>query len=114
MDQHHTDVGNFSPTSLNHIIGQRSVVDQVGVPLEAAFADGRKFDHALLTGPPGCGKSALAAVIGREMAANVHEVLAQSIEGPADLNAVLLRARAKDVVFLDEAHMLSKDHQTAL
>jgi Holliday junction DNA helicase RuvB len=114
MDQPNLDVGSFTPTSLNHIIGQRTVVDQVAVALEASFADGKKFDHALLVGASGCGKSALATVIGREMAANVHEVLAQSIEGPADLNAVLLRAKDKDVVFLDEAHMLSKDHQTAL
>src|SRR5687767_11780154 len=91
VDQHN-DVAEFVPQALNHILGQPSVTNQVAVALEAAWADARKFDSALLVGPPGCGKSVLASVIAKEMAADFHEVLAQSVECLADLNAVLLRA----------------------
>ena len=82
--------------------------------LDAAFADGRKFDSALLVGPPGLGKSALAAVIAEEMATDFHEVLGQSITSIGDLNALLLEAKDKDVIHIDECHQLDRRYQTAL
>ena len=89
MQDRANDVNNVAPSSLSHIIGQRSVVDQVRVALDAAFEDCRKMDSALLVGPPGCGKSALARVIAAEMATELHETLGQLITSPADLNAML-------------------------
>jgi holliday junction DNA helicase RuvB len=53
------ELNDVGPTSIAHIIGQTSVIKQVSVALDAAFADGKKFDSALLVGPPGVGKSAL-------------------------------------------------------
>jgi Holliday junction DNA helicase RuvB len=109
-----TDVGDVAPSSLSHLVGQKSVLAQVGVALEAAFADSKKFDSALLVGPPGTGKSILAHVIAEEMATELHEVLGQSITCPADLNGLLLRAKDKDVIHIDEVHELAKPYQVAL
>jgi len=108
------EINDIAPSALTHIIGQKSVVAQVAVALEAAFADGKKFDSALLIGPPGVGKSALARVIADEMAAQLHEVLGQSIASPADLNTLLLSAKDQDIIHIDEAHELDKTYQTAL
>jgi holliday junction DNA helicase RuvB len=57
------DISDVSPSSLNHLIGQRSVVEQVRVALDAAQQDGVRFDSALLTGPPGTGKTQTAKVV---------------------------------------------------
>ena len=104
MNEHQSnEIGDVKPTSLKHLVGQRPVIEQVNVALEAAFADNRKFDHALLVGPPGLGKSALASVIAQEMATGFHEVLGQALASSADLNALLLTAKDKDVVHIDEA-----------
>jgi Holliday junction DNA helicase RuvB len=113
-DQRPTEISDVSPTSLKHMIGARSVMAQVAVAIDAAFADQKKMDHALLVGPPGCGKSQTARIIAAEMATELHEVLAQSITCAADLNALLLGAKDKDVVHLDEAHELDKEFQTSL
>jgi len=67
-----------------------------------------------LVGPPGVGKSQAARIIAAEMAADLHEVLGQSITCAADLNALLLAAKDKDVVHLDEAHELDREFQTSL
>jgi Holliday junction DNA helicase RuvB len=109
-----TEINDVVPSSLSHLIGQRGVIDQVRVALDAAQMDNKKFDHALLVGPPGMGKSALAAVIAQEMATDFHEVLGQSIKNPADLNVLLLAAKDKDIVHIDECHELAKEYQTAL
>jgi Holliday junction DNA helicase RuvB len=108
------EINDVAPTSLKHMIGQRGVMAQVAVALDAAFADNKKFDSSLLVGPPGCGKSQTARIIAAEMAADLHEVLGQSIGCAADLNALLLSAKDKDVVHVDEAHELDKEFQTAL
>lgn len=109
-----TEVNHFSPSSLSHLIGQHSVIEQVRVALDAAFEDNRKMDSCLMVGPPGCGKSAMANVIAQEMATDFQEILGQSIASPADLNALLLNAKDKSIVHIDEAHELRKEFQTAL
>lgn len=108
------DVNDIKPTSISHFIGQRSVVAQVKVALDAAQQDGRKFDHALCVGGPGLGKTQICQLIGAEMASDYREFLGQSISHVADLNAVLLNATDRSIVAVDEAHELPKLVQTAL
>jgi Holliday junction DNA helicase RuvB len=112
-----TSVSDFSsvePTSLSHLIGNKGVIEQVTVALDAAFQDNRRFDHSLLIGPPGLGKSSLASVIGKEMAASFHEVLGQNLRTPSDLNNLLLQAEHKSIVHIDEIHEAPQAIQTAL
>ncbi len=113
-DNQASEINDVTPTSLNHCIGQRSVVEQVRVALDAAQQDGKKYDHSALVGPPGIGKSQMASVIAQEMATEFHEILGQSIKNAADLNAVLLAARDRDIIHIDECHELKKVFQTSL
>ena len=108
------DLNDASPTSLNHIIGQTTVVNQLRVALDACFEDHRRLDDALLCGGPGLGKSQIASVIGHELATTIHEALGQSLKSTSDLNALLLGAGDGEIIFIDECHELPKIHQTAL
>lgn len=110
----HHDVNAVSPQSLSHLVGNTHVVDQVRVALDAAQMDGRRFDHSILTGAPGLGKTQICHVICQEMAVDLHEVLGQSVSSNADLNALLLAAKDRDIIYIDECHELPKEHQTAL
>lgn len=114
MSSGHNDINDAGPSSLDEMIGQKSVIAQVRVAIDAAKADGKKFDHAALVGPPGLGKTQLARVIATEMQTEFIGVLGQSITTPADLNAVLLGACERAVVFFDEAHELEREFQTSL
>lgn len=113
-DQRPTDINEARPSSVNHLIGQPSVKDQILVALDSAQQDSKKLDHALLVGPPGCGKTAAAQICAAEMGTDFLEILGQSLKGVADLNALLLQATDRAVVFIDEAHELDKSLQTAL
>lgn len=108
------DINDTRPTSVRHLIGQPGVVEQIVVALDSAQQDNRKFDHALLVGFPGAGKTASAQIIAAEMGTDFLDVLGQSINCVADLNALLLQATDRAVVFVDEAHELDKSLQTAL
>jgi Holliday junction DNA helicase RuvB len=108
------EINDKAPTSLPELVGQKSILAQVQVALDAARQDGTKFPSALLTGGPGLGKSQLARCIAYEMGTDFIEVLGQSIRDPADLNAVLLSASERAVVHFDEAHELDKEFQVAL
>ena len=108
------EVNDVSPSSLSHLVGQRGVIDQVSVALDACQIDNRRLDHAMLVGSPGLGKSQLASVIAMEMATDFHEVLGQTISHPSDLNALLLAAQDKTIIHIDECHELPKQMQTAL
>lgn len=109
-----TDIANATPSSIRHLIGQEGVIRQVTVALDAAQQDGKRFDHSLLVGPPGCGKTATSQIIAKEMATGYIELLGQTIKSSADLNAALLEATDRCLVFIDEAHELPRQVQTAL
>jgi len=114
MSQSKNEINDVAPSSIRHLIGQKSVIDQVSVALDASQMDGKKFENSLLVGPPGLGKSALANIIAAEMAVDLHEVLGQSIKSPSDLHLLLLSAKPKDILHIDECHELAKPYQTAL
>lgn len=102
------------PQTLNHVIGQKAVIEQARIAMDAAFQDGQPFPSTLMTGPPGLGKSMIAQVIAREMASGYTEILGQTLNFPADLNALLLGAAEKSVVFIDEADELPVNLMTGL
>lgn len=109
-----TDINEARPSSVTHLIGQPGVKESIIVALDSAQQDNRKFDHALLVGFAGGGKTTSAQIIAAEMGTDFIEVLGQSLKGVADLNALLLQATDRAVVFVDEAHELDKSLQTAL
>jgi len=113
-EQRPTDINEARPSSVTHLIGQPGVKESIIVALDSAQQDNRKFDHALLVGFAGGGKTTSAQIIAAEMGTDFIEVLGQSLKGVADLNALLLQATDRAVVFIDEAHELDKSLQTAL
>ena len=69
---------------------------------------GEALDHVLLYGPPGLGKTTLAAIIANEMGVNMRITSGPTIEKPGDLAALLTNLQENDILFVDEIHRLNR------
>ena len=100
--------------TINHWIGQEQAIRRFKVALEASWNDGKKLPHMLFCGSPGTGKTMLSHLASKEMGVQLHERIAQVMNCPGALNGLLLQAKDKDIIFLDEIHELLPAMQTLL
>ncbi len=103
-----------APCVIEHFVGQERVKRQVRTALEAAWMDGNRLPHMIFAGPPGVGKSQLAAIIAKEMGVELIEQLAQNLRGISEVQAFLLQAKEKAVLLIDEIDQLPKTQQVTL
>jgi Holliday junction DNA helicase RuvB len=102
------------PRSLDEIIGQDRVREQLGLVLEAARNRGRSPDHVLLSGPPGLGKTTMAMIIAAELNAPLRITSGPAIQHAGDLAAILSGLGEGEVLFLDEIHRMSRPAEEML
>ena len=102
------------PRSLDEVIGQERVREQLSLVLQAALARGRAPDHVLLSGPPGLGKTTLAMIIAGEMSSPLRLTSGPAITHAGDLAAILSGMNENDVLFVDEIHRMSRPAEEML
>src|SRR3954467_7283275 len=102
------------PRSLDEVIGQQRVREQLSLVLEAARARARTADHVLLSGPPGLGKTTLAMIIAAEMSSPLRLTSGPAITHAGDLAAILSGLNEGDVLFVDEIHRMSRPAEEML
>jgi len=95
---------SLRPASLGEFVGQRRVVDDLVVALQAARGRGEALDHVLFSGPPGLGKTSLSRILAVEMDSRLHATSGPALEKPKDLIGILSQLQKRDVLFIDEIH----------
>src|SRR4051794_36368768 len=102
------------PRTLDEVVGQERVREQLSLVLQAARARGRSSDHVLLAGPPGLGKTTLAMIIAAEMRTPLRLTSGPAITHAGDLAAILSGLSDGDVLFVDEIHRMSRPAEEML
>ncbi|OGX41390.1 MAG: Holliday junction DNA helicase RuvB [Omnitrophica WOR_2 bacterium RIFCSPHIGHO2_02_FULL_68_15] len=99
---------SLRPEALQEFVGQRELVENLRVAVQAAKGRSEPLEHVLFSGPPGLGKTTLAHILAREMGAKITATSGPAIERAGDLIGILTNLEAGDLLFIDEIHRLSK------
>ncbi len=99
---------SLRPKRLEDYLGQSRVKENLSVLIQATRERDESLDHILLSGPPGLGKTTLAAVIANELGVKIKTTSGPAIERAGDLAAILTNLEERDVLFIDEIHRLNR------
>lgn len=95
------------PVCFDDFSGQKQVVENLKVFVQAARQRGEALDHVLLYGPPGLGKTTLAHIISQELGVGLTLTSGPVLDKPSDLAGLLTKLQPQDVLFIDEIHRLN-------
>ena len=98
---------SLRPIKFDEFIGQKELVDNLKLYIDAANGREDALDHVLLFGPPGLGKTTLANIISRELNVNIKQASGPVIDRAGDLAGMLTNIQHRDVFFIDEIHRLN-------
>ena len=95
------------PLKFSDFNGQKKVVENLEIFVEAAKYRREPLDHTLLYGPPGLGKTTLSNIIANELGVGFKLTSGPVLDKPGALAGILTSLEPNDVLFIDEIHRLS-------
>jgi Holliday junction DNA helicase RuvB len=105
---------SLRPKTFDDYVGQARLKTNLKLAISAAKKRDEPLDHILLYGPPGLGKTTMAAVIANEMGTNIRITAGPAIEKAGDLASILTNLQDGDILFIDEIHRLSRTVEEVL
>jgi Holliday junction DNA helicase RuvB len=94
------------PRSFDEYVGQTTLVENLKIAIDAAKRREEPLEHILFYGPPGLGKTTLAALISKDLGRSLRPTSGPTLEKPKDLVGILTSLEPGDVLFIDEIHRL--------
>jgi Holliday junction DNA helicase RuvB len=96
------------PRWLTEVIGQKAVVQRLGIVLRACKKLKEPLSHILFDGPPGLGKTTFATVLPNELGTNIQMTSGPALTNPRDMLPFLTNAEEGSILFIDEIHRMPR------
>src|SRR3954466_2553706 len=96
------------PRLLREVIGQKSVVQRLGIVLNACRKLKEPVAHILFDGPPGLGKTTFSTVLPNELGSTIQMTSGPALSKPADLLPFLTNVEEGSFLFIDEIHRMPR------
>src|SRR5271165_3636149 len=96
------------PRLLREVIGQKAVVQRLGIVLNAGKKLKEPLSHILFDGPPGLGKTTFATVLPNELGTTIQMTSGPALSKPGDLLPFLTNATEGSIIFIDEIHRMPR------
>jgi replication factor C small subunit len=115
-------IEKYRPKKLEDVVGQTEVIRRL-----SAYIKSKNLPHLLFSGPPGCGKTASAICVARELFGEDWTNNFTELNASDERGIEVVRTKIKNfartsplggsdfkIIFLDEADALTSDAQSAL
>jgi Holliday junction DNA helicase RuvB len=96
------------PRFLREVIGQKPVVQRLGIVINACRKLKEPLSHILFDGPPGLGKTTFATVLPNELGTSLQMTSGPALTKPNDLMPFLTNAAEGSILFIDEIHRMPR------
>src|SRR5947199_6259893 len=96
------------PRWLREVIGQKAVVQRLGIVLNACKKLKEPLSHILFDGPPGLRKTTFATVLPNELGTTIQMTSGPALTNPKDLMPFLTNATEGSILFIDEIHRMPR------
>jgi Holliday junction DNA helicase RuvB len=96
------------PCYLREVVGQKAVVQRLGIALNACKKLNEPLSHILFDGPPGLGKTTFATVLPKELGTSIQMTSGPALTKPMDLMPFLTNAEEGSILFIDEIHRMPR------
>ncbi len=95
------------PLGFEDFSGQKEMIENLKIFVQAAKERNEALDHTLFHGPPGLGKTTLANILANELGVNIKITSGPVLDKPGDLAGLLTNLERNDILFIDEIHRLT-------
>jgi Holliday junction DNA helicase RuvB len=96
------------PKWLREVIGQKAIVQRLGIAVNAAKKLKEPLGHILFDGPPGLGKTTFATVLPNELGTSIQMTSGPALAKPSDLMPFLTNLEEGSILFIDEIHRMPR------
>src|SRR5438105_15548502 len=96
------------PRWLREVVGQKAVVQRLGIVLNSCKKKKEPMSHILFDGPPGLGKTTFARVLPNELGTSIQMTSGPALTNPKDLMPYLTNVEDGSVLFIDEIHRMPR------
>lgn len=95
------------PKEFLEFTGQKKLLENLKVFIQAASQRGDALDHVLFHGPPGLGKTTLAYILSNELEVDIKTTSGPVLDKPGNLAGLLTNLKNRDILFIDEIHRMN-------